>query len=262
MKEKIKIWKVVLISIITFLVLSIITLILYFGYCLYLFHVDGLSEGTPMSSDEIQKLVQSINSKTNYYYQYDKYKANGINSENNLKIEVYRKDNKFKVLQNGELYAWIDFDTGERILFVKNSFEGDVAVISQVSNNEVTDEINWRTYSLLQYEYIDENRKFEYLGDKKVKDTDCIVIRTYVENPSNIITKFLSKTFASIDYVDKETGIVLLEEDCYTVGLLPKKVTRNIAFSSENPSDIYKIDVVTDEDIARPDLSSYKVINK
>ena len=61
MKEKIKIWKVVLISIITFLVLSIITLILYFGYCLYLFHVDGLSEGTPMSSDEIQKLVQSIN---------------------------------------------------------------------------------------------------------------------------------------------------------------------------------------------------------
>lgn len=259
MKEKVKKWKVILIALLTIIILCIISGLIYAGYCAHVFRVNDLSEGTALSREEIINLLQRINSKNNYYYSYDKLADFGVESDNKIKVEVYKKDNKFKVLENGELYAWLDTVAEERVMFMKNSVERDVAVVSKMTS---LDDVSWRTYSLLQFEYIDQNRVFEYLGEKKVKDKDCVVVKTYMKNAPFFIEDFISKQLSDILYIDKETGIIVKEEECNLTYLLPQKIDRKPISMVENQSSEYRLDVVTDADVEKPNLSSYKIINK
>ena len=52
------------------------------------------------------------------------------------------------------------------------------------------------------------------------------------------------------------------EEECNLTYLLPQKIDRKPISMVENQSSEYRLDVVTDADVEKPNLSSYKIINK
>lgn len=97
-------------------------------------------------------------------------------------------------------------------------------------------------YSLIaDKEHFDYN--FKYLGEKKIDDRIYVFVKVWnKENTEVMSTKFV---------IDKETGLISERIDYTFYGILLIKITCNRNL---------KLDVVTEKEMVRPDLTEYEVI--
>lgn len=213
----------------------IVTLIIYYA----VIHFDGfLNKDNPMTRSEVIELLEKGKEYPNYYYASESSWIFG--SLNETKTETYIKDNIVKIVVDGETLEWTDYNTEEHIgLFELNGKE--TASVSNLDNFE-TNEDSQRgfDYSLITREDI-YNTEFKYLGKKQVNGRDTILVKVWNKDGFEMdSTKF---------YIDEETGLIMRRVDYTALGFIKIDCNRNV-----------KMDIVTDEDIQRPDLEGYEIL--
>ena len=213
----------------------IVTLIIYYA----VIHFDGfLNKDNPMTRSEVIELLEKGKEYPNYYYASESSWIFG--SLNETKTETYMKDNIVKIVVDGETLEWTDYNTEEHIgLFELNGKK--TASVSNLDNFE-TNEDSQRgfDYSLITREDI-YNTEFKYLGKKQVNGRDTILVKVWNKDGFEMdSTKF---------YIDEETGLIMRRVDYTALGFIKIDCDRNV-----------KMDVVTDEDIQRPDLEGYEIL--
>ena len=221
-------------------VIGIIIAILIVVLAIYyvVIHFDGfLNKDNPMTRGEVIELLEKGKEYPNYYYASESSWIFG--NLNETKTETYIKDNVEKVVVDGELLEWVNYNTEERVgLFELNGKAS--ASISNLDNFE-TNEYSQRgfDYSLITSEDI-YSTEFKYLGEKQVDGRDTILVKVWNKNAFEVdSTKF---------YIDKETGLIMRRVDYAGLGFIKIDCDRNV-----------KMDIVTDEDIQRPDLEGYEI---
>lgn len=213
----------------------IVTLIIYYA----VIHFDGfLNKDNPMTRSEVIELLEKGKEYPNYYYASESSWIFG--SLNETKTETYMKDNIVKIVVDGETLEWTDYNTEEHIgLFELNGKK--TASVSNLDNFE-TNEDSQRgfDYSLITREDI-YNTEFKYLGKKQVNGRDTILVKVWNKDGFEMdSTKF---------YIDEETGLIMRRVDYTALGFIKIDCNRNV-----------KMDIVTDEDIQRPDLEGYEIL--
>lgn len=233
-----KVLKVVLII----LSLLILALIIYMGAL----HFDGfLDKSNPMTKEEVISLLEKGKEYPNYYYSPREKIGNSTDKDI---TEIYIKDNVKKVVFNKETLSWSNYNTDEEIHLTEyhEKTNKKYAFITKMSENGALEVTQYSQmgfdYSLIaDTEHFDYN--FKYLGEKQIKNRTCILVKVWnKEAPEIMNTKFI---------IDKETGLITERIDYTFYGILPMKIIcdRNL-----------KLDVVTEEEMARPDLTGYEVI--
>ena len=242
--------KKVLKILVIFLIIVIILLIVDF----VIIHFDGfLNKENVMSRDEVIALLEKGKEYPNYYFSSETKGIMGLIEKiyyksNNVKTEIYAKDNITKTVVGGKVSLWEDYNTKEAI-----NLKEVINVMGEYNNkkyasitflddeeDEVSEE-NQRgfDYSLISREK-DFNTDFKYLGEKKENGKTIVIVKVWNKDGLSIdSTKF---------YIDKETGLIVRRVDYLILGLFRIKVDRNL-----------KLDSVTDKDVERPDLEGYIV---
>lgn len=239
MKDKMKKISKILLIIICLLVIAFIIYIVAINF-------DGfLDKSNPMTKEEVIVLLDKGKEYKNYYsspqYAY-------LNRSNEDITEVYVKDNIKKVVYNNEISNWCDYNNDEEIFFIgyNESTQKKYASISKMSQSGALEGERYSQkgfdYSLIaDTEHYDYN--FKYLGEKKIGNRIYVLVKVWNKQSS----EFLSTKFV----IDKETGLVSQRIDYTFWGILPIKMTCNTNL---------KLDVVTEEDIKRPDLTGYEIL--
>lgn len=127
---------------------------------------------------------------------------------------------------------WVNYNTNESITVFKTA-ENTIAGI----NKEAYKEKYFQ--ALLSYSPVTED-DYKYLGEKEQDGRQVIYIEL---NSDGYIEKYI---------IDKETGLIVNKINYYRRFLI-------FTVKSESKGDI-KLDVVTDKDVARPDLSGYTIL--
>lgn len=199
---------------------------------------DGfLNTDIKMTREEVIEILEKGKQYANYYYS-----PTTKDGDEDCKVEYYVKDGIEKQVLNGKTVSWFNQGNSEQI-YLKNIEGKDIAWIS-TKNNE---NINKNHQHGFDYSLIAEpnifNTDFEFLGEKKVEEKNCILVKVWNRDDiKSICTKFL---------IDKESGLIIERRDFWKEGLL---ITTSI--SNRN----LKLDCVTNQDVARPDLSNYQII--
>ena len=162
------------------------------------------------------------------------------------------KEEVLELLKKGEKYpnyyiSFADSNNAKYDIYVKDNvlveyYNNEFLLREDYNNNEyimiskATDkEVAGISHSLRKQEY-------KYLGEKEVDGRQVIYIQLEDESA---YTKFV---------IDKETGIIVNRIDL-------SKVFIFTAHKNETKREL-KLDVVTDENVARPDLSRYEVVGE
>lgn len=223
-------------------VLGIILAILIVLVAIYyvVIHFDGfLNKDNPMTREEVVELLEKGKEYPNYYYASQSSWIFGNLNETNT--ETYIKDNIVKVVVDGELQSWTDYNNEEYIgMPIEHEGKKYISVSDNLDNFEVNDESQRGfDYSLIADEET-FNTDFKYLGEKQVDGRDTIIVKVW------------NKDWVSVDstkfYIDKETGLIMRRIDYSALGFIKIDCDRNV-----------KMDIVTDEDVARPDLEGYEI---
>lgn len=223
-------------------VLGIIIAILIVLVAIYyvVIHFDGfLNKDNPMTREEVVELLEKGKEYPNYYYASEDRWIFG--SLNESKTESYIKDNVEKIMVDGKLHRWVDYNTQENILIFEDNEGKKYAGISNLDNFEENEESQRGfDYSLISNEEV-FNTDFKYLGEKQVDGRDTIIVKVWNKDWVEVdSTKF---------YIDKETGLITRRIDYSALGFIKIDCNRNV-----------KMDIVTDEDIERPNLDEYEVL--
>lgn len=187
----------------------------------------GLDKTNTMGRSEVIELVKKGTSYSNYYLSPE---SNPPATEEPLKADIYIKDNVMAYYINSQLTEWTDYNTGERI-FISKSGDATTATIA----NDAKKQENTQ-YGVDYSEFLDENFEYKYLGEKDFSGRKAIVIQ--LKNGSNV------KKYT----IDKETGLIMEIEEFYKKYLF-------ISFKTVVNENI-KLDVVQEENVARPDLTN------
>lgn len=158
------------------------------------------------------------------------------NDESAVKIisESYCKDDvvvyKMKEFNKQETLSWTNYATGNNIRIYNGNGEKTIQTNSLSETERQQPKINENLIEDLK----NNKNKYEYLGETKFQEIHCIVIK--LTNEENALDE--------VYYIDSETGVTL------------KNVQE---FSNATFTIFYNIDynVVTDENIAKPDLVNY-----
>ena len=218
------------------LIILLIVLIIIFGIIMIreiMINSEGkLDKSNPMNREEVISLLQKGKTYSNYYY------CSNI-SATELKTEYYIKDNVIVCYIDGALKSWTDLNNRETMHIWDMGKEKPVVTI--------TSNINEGEYSQAGFDYSliadTENYDFEYLGEKMQNDRNIIVFSVSYKGTKSD-TRF---------YIDKETGLVVGRKDitkALFVSMYIGNCDRNV-----------RLDVVTDEDVKKPDLNNYEVQN-
>ncbi len=233
-------------KIVKIILMIVCLLVLAIGVYMIALHFDGfLDRSSPMTREEVVTLLEKGKEYPNYYYSP---REEGWNSVDENVTEIYVKDNVKKVVYNKEISSWSNYNADEEIHFTgyHEKTHKKYAFISKMSTSTALEYMQYSQmgfdYSLIaDREHFDYN--FKYLGEKKIENRTCILVKVWnKEAPEMMNTKFV---------IDKETGLVTQRMDYTFYGILPIKMIcdRNL-----------KLDVVTDEEMKRPDLTGYEVI--
>lgn len=215
--------KVVLIVVLCIVVLLIAIL----GIREYVLWNDGkLQKDNPMSREEVLELLKKGEEYPNYHVSFV--------GSNNEKYDIYVKDNVFVEYCNNEFRLREDYNTNEYIMIFKTADKE----VAGVNNN--LEKLEYQQGSM-DYSIVNK-LDYKYLGEKELDGRQVIYIQ--LKNGS-AYTKFV---------IDKETGIIINRIDLSKAFIF----TTN---KNESKREL-KLDVVTDEDVARPDLSKYEVVEE
>ena len=215
--------KVILIVVLCIVVL----LIAIWGIREYALWNDGnLQKDNSMSREEVLELLKKGEEYPNYHISF-------IGS-NNEKYDIYVKDNVFVEYCNNEFRLREDYNTNEYIMIFKTADKE----VAGVNNN--LEKLEYQQGSM-DYSIVNK-LDYKYLGEKELDGRQVIYIQ--LKNGS-AYTKFV---------IDKETGIIINRIDLSKAFIF----TTN---KNESKREL-KLDVVTDEDVARPDLSKYEVVEE
>ena len=215
--------KVILIVVLCIVVL----LIAIWGIREYVLWNDGkLQKDNPMSREEVLELLKKGEEYPNYHVSFV--------GSNNEKYDIYVKDNVFVEYCNNEFRLREDYNTNEYIMIFKTADKE----VAGVNNN--LEKLEYQQGSM-DYSIVNK-LDYKYLGEKELDGRQVIYIQ--LKNGS-AYTKFV---------IDKETGIIINRIDLSKAFIF----TTN---KNESKREL-KLDVVTDEDVARPDLSKYEVVEE
>ena len=215
--------KVVLIVVLCIVVL----LIAIWGIREYALWNDGnLQKDNSMSREEVLELLKKGEEYPNYHVSFV--------GSNNEKYDIYVKDNVFVEYCNNEFRLREDYNTNEYIMIFKTADKE----VAGVNNN--LEKLEYQQGSM-DYSIVNK-LDYKYLGEKELDGRQVIYIQ--LKNGS-AYTKFV---------IDKETGIIINRIDLSKAFIF----TTN---KNESKREL-KLDVVTDEDVARPDLSKYEVVEE
>ena len=215
--------KVVLIVVLCIVVL----LIAIWGIREYVLWNDGkLQKDNPMSKEEVLELLKKGEEYPNYYISF-------VDS-NNAKYNIYVKDNVLVEYYNNEFLRREDYNTNEYIMIFKTADKE----VAGVNNN--LEKLEYQPGSM-DYSIVNK-LDYKYLGEKELDGRQVIYIQL---KSGSAYTKFV---------IDKETGIIVNRIDLSKAFIF----TTN---KNESKREL-KLDVVTDEDVARPDLSKYEVVEE
>lgn len=167
----------------------------------------------------IEEIYAQTELKDNWYYYSD--------SEDSI-MKVYRKENVWKMnirQKNGDgnLTFWKDTSTGESYVFWENNIKkyakDEGGFVLDLQTSSMSAKNNNTSILLAATPFL-------WIGTGKYDNKDCYVIKIEEQK----------------EYIDRETGLLLaVFED--------NKQIRNIE---------YEFGKVTDEDVAKPDLSQYE----
>lgn len=212
--------KVVLIVVLCIVVL----LIAIWGIREYVLWNDGkLQKDNPMSKEEVLELLKKGEEYPNYHVSFV--------GSNNEKYDIYVKDNVFVEYYNNEFLRREDYNNNEYIMIFRTA-DKEVAGVNKELKKEQYRQ-NVMDYSIVN------KLDYKYLGEKELDGRQVIYIQL---KSGSAYTKFV---------IDKETGIIVNRIDLSKAFIF----TTN---KNESKREL-KLDVVTDEDVARPDLSKYEV---
>ena len=117
---------------------------------------------------------------------------------------------------------------------------------AMVANNINLGQTNIYNQCGFDYSLIADTKNFKYdykyLGEKEKDGRTLIMVSVWYEKEKGQPVKFS---------IDKETGLIFERIDYMKLGFLTMKITcnRNI-----------KLDIVKDEDVAKPDLTKYEIL--
>ena len=215
--------KVILIVVLCIVVL----LIAIWGIREYALWNDGnLQKDNSMSREEVLELLKKGEEYPNYHVSFV--------GSNNEKYDIYVKDNVFVEYCNNEFRLREDYNTNEYIMIFKTADKE----VAGVNNN--LEKLEYQQGSM-DYSIVNK-LDYKYLGEKELDGRQVIYIQ--LKNGS-AYTKFV---------IDKETGIIINRIDLSKAFIF----TTN---KNESKREL-ELDVVTDEDVARPDLSKYEVVEE
>lgn len=202
-------------------------LIAIWGIREYVLWNDGdLQKDNSMSREEVLELLKKGEEYPNYYISF-------VDSDN-VKYDIYVKDDVFVEYCNNEFRLREDYNTNEYIMIFKTADKEVAGINNSLEKQE---------YRQASMDYSIVNKlDYKYLGEKEVDGRQVIYIQ--LEDDS-AYTKFVT---------DKETGIIVDRID----------LSKSFIFTThknESKREL-KLDVVTDEDVARPDLSKYEVVEE
>lgn len=222
--------KILLIVVIIFMILLVSVFVREFILC----NEGSLDNSNPMTREEIISLLEKGNDYNNYYYSYD-------SDFDTLKTEYFIKDGISVCYVEGSLHSWINFNEDQReYITIWDTKADNGKSIATITKNFTTTESSQMGYDYsLVTDY--ENYDFEYLGKKYSNGRKVTVIKMKVKN-SNTYTNF---------YIDSSTGVIIARKDVSKAFF----ITTYMNFSNRN----VQFDVVTNEDIKRPDLSNYQL---
>lgn len=192
---------------------------------LFLWSNGKLDKSSTMNKEEVIQLLEKGSTYSNYYY------APELTPKEESKTEYYIKDNIVACYLDSKLLRWTDYNTGEEITF--SNSEASISHNAKLVDNE--------QYSY-DYSTLVNSDQFEYLGEQNDDGRKVIIAQIKDDINKNVTIKF---------YIDKETGIILKRTDYTKHFLWTEKLSndRNV-----------KLNVVTAENIAKPDLSNYKIV--
>lgn len=229
-----------------FLTIFLLFFVTSVGYFIYLYSPGFVNKSNPMTREEVIALLEEGAKNTNYYRLptdiYNTVDGGG---------EYFAKDGKTLTSVYGNPFVWTDANSEEQILFITKETSGDPnneqmldkALITKINVNTENDLIEL-AIGITDYEKYD----FKYVGEKTIDGKEYIIVKTYY-NADNFIMKKLSS--AKI-YIDKNQKVVQMIEG----------VNFDKIFASKILSKFYvKLNCVTDEEIARPDLTEYEVVD-
>ena len=202
-------------------------------------HFNGfLNKNNSMTREEIIELLEKGKNYPNYYYSSeDRILFFNINEN---KTEYFIKDNVIKCMNNGIFSSLTDYNNDEKISLLEINGKKYACISSLDTFEKNLDSQNGFDYSVISEEEI-FNTNFEYMGEKNYKERTTILVRTW--NKDGL------KVNSTIFYIDKDTGLVMRRIDYTTLGLIKIDCNRNV-----------KLDVVTDNDIEKPNLEGYEII--
>lgn len=182
-------------------------------------HEKGLDKSNPMSKEEVIKLLD--NPTNNYWIRQVSEETEGVQ----IPRETLAKDGKMKVYLYSDLIQWIDANTKEML---------------QINNESKTAFLSHDGATIKQTTYFnDSSIKYKYLGEKEENNKKFIVVELKGKSVDRRLT------------INKDTGIIEGIKEFEKKGLI------TTAIKKDNIEVQYNS--VTDEDVAKPDLTGYTI---
>jgi len=205
------------------LLIIIAILLIFFGVLavreICIRHENGLDKSNPMSKEEVIKLLD--NPTNNYWIRQVSEETEGVQ----IPRETLAKDGKMKVYLYSNLIQWVDANTKEML---------------QINNESKTALLSHDGATIKQTTYFnDSSIKYKYLGEKEENNKKIIVVELKGKSVDRRLT------------INKDTGIIEGIKEFEKKGLITTSIKK------DNIEVQY--DSVTDEDIAKPDLTGYTI---
>lgn len=222
--KKLKIWKKILIVIATLLII-LLGIVMYRSFIL----------------TKIWNLQSKVNEIPNIYYT--------ITHDDNLPMKIWKKENLVKKVCDGSGIEWRDYTLGEGLWVIEKSKkyceldkDNPIGYISLAGGMIMRNMLDYDFMEILKMS-LDLDMT---IGTKEYNGKKCYWIKLNDEDYK----------YPGEEIYDKETGLLLY--DSASAGKNFNKETKqwvNIVTKYE-----YKLNVVTDEDVAKPDVTGYEIM--